>query len=136
MLTRICVQGKHSGKQQWIPKPKVGAAHAPASDRASGSSQASAPFSPKVSEKKAAGTGQHESVVDQLAELRLEPAVGGRSKAVSAEKEEYQHKGKKGDVATPKKVKGTVAQAQLRATFYPKFENEKSDQEVTTPSHN
>ena len=27
-------------------------------------------------------------------------------------------------------VKGLVVQAQLRATFYPKFENEKSDQEV------
>jgi hypothetical protein len=29
-----------------------------------------------------------------------------------------------------KKLKETVAHAQLRATFYPKFENEKSDQEV------
>lgn len=27
-------------------------------------------------------------------------------------------------------MKGTLAQAQLRATFYPKFENEKSDQEI------
>lgn len=31
-----------------------------------------------------------------------------------------------------KQVRTTFAQAQLRATFYPKFENEKSDQEVRT----
>jgi len=126
MLIRICVQGMHSGKQQWLPKPKVGVAHVSASNIASGSSQAYASLSPEVSEKKPA------AVVDQLAELRLEPIETDRLKDVSAEKIEHQHKGKKGDTATPKKVKGTVAQAQLRATFYPKFENEKSDQEVTT----
>jgi hypothetical protein len=53
-------------------------------------------------------------------------------------KEEHHHEGKKKgktkeDVVTPDKVKTTVAEAQLRATFYPKFENEKSDQEVILP---
>jgi len=122
----------HSRKQQWLPKPNVGAAHVSASDIASGSSQAYAPSSPEVSNTKPADTGKHDSVVDQLAELRLEPAETDLSKDLSAEKKEHQHKGKKGDTGTPKKVKGTVSQAQLRATFYPKFENEKSDQEVTT----
>lgn len=130
MLTIICVQGKHNGKQQWLPKPKVGTAHAPASDVASGSSQARAPLSPKASQMKPSDVGQHDAVADQLGELHLEPAGVDRSKAVSVGMREHQQKGKKGDVATPKKVKGTVAQAQLRATFYPKFENEKSDQEV------
>ncbi|KAG0576428.1 hypothetical protein KC19_5G079000 [Ceratodon purpureus] len=54
---------------------------------------------------------------------------------IGSKEEEHQHQGKKKgkikeDVVTPEKVKGTVADAQLRATFYPKFENEKSDQEV------
>ena len=58
---------------------------------------------------------------------------------ISPKQEEHLHQGiKKGkfkeDVVTPDKVKGTVAAAQLRATFYPKFENEKSDQEVILSS--
>lgn len=49
------------------------------------------------------------------------PTMPGQEKGTKLRKEE---------IVAPKKVKGSVAQAQLRATFYPKFENEKSDQEV------
>lgn len=39
-----------------------------------------------------------------------------------ASNEEYEH--------SMSQIKGAMAQARLRATFYPKFENEKSDQEI------
>uniref|UniRef100_A0A7I4CXU8 tRNA ligase phosphodiesterase domain-containing protein n=1 Tax=Physcomitrium patens TaxID=3218 RepID=A0A7I4CXU8_PHYPA len=50
--------------------------------------------------------------------------------AVNRKNEGHINKGGKGTVVKSKKVNRTVAQAQLLATFYPKFENEKSDQEV------
>lgn len=96
----------------------------------SGSSQAYAPLLCEVSEKKPAYIRKCVSVVDRPTELRLEAAETSRSNDVSAEEIEYQYKRRKGDTSTPKEVMRTVAQAQLQATFYPKFENEMPDREV------
>lgn len=78
-----------------------------------------------------AGAGQ-EWVVKRAGGSNADRSVVGeeQSRGLHLDKEDVTPSAQKGEVAVHKKVKVSIAQAQIRATFYPKFENEKSDQEV------
>lgn len=78
-----------------------------------------------------AGAGQ-EWVVKRAGGSNIDRSVEGeeQSRGLHLKKEDVAPSAQKGEVTVHKKVKVSIAQAQIRATFYPKFENEKSDQEV------
>lgn len=93
-----------------------------------------------MSNLKSKGDGQTNTVAGAHQEWVVKKAGGPngdrsvegeeQSRGLHLKKEDFAPSAQKEEVAVHKKVKVSIAQAQIRATFYPKFENEKSDQEV------
>lgn len=140
-------QGKHSAKRQWVAKPKSEAPHAlehgnpPQGSSALGLKPARGKHDHSAAGARVIDAGSmatptaSSTAPGQMSLGQADLAYRVEKMKISPTKEEHHHEGKKKgktkeDVVTPDKVKTTVAEAQLRATFYPKFENEKSDQEV------